>query len=274
MTRVTMFFEPLDVLLFRDHRPFDAGVHYVARGIFPLPSVMLGCLRTALFLQQGADFHDRPHFGIASAAVRTLLGNAERPGRLHLRGPLLARWTDTGVFPYFAPPKDLSFPEKKKTGTDREAEVPYELLRPLPSRADLATTWHFGGEASQPSRWRLPLSATPPDKHPEQVYLTRTGAARLLQDSAAGVLEKGDYVAERQLYQVESRTGIAREDTGAAQDHMLYTKLAYRLAERVGFAVDVEADGPVHDMLQGLQGKVVTLGGKGIGRWCGCWKGP
>lgn len=57
---VTLLFEPLDVVLFRDARPFVAGEGHLARSLFPPPlGTMLGIVRTALLEAMGiapADF--------------------------------------------------------------------------------------------------------------------------------------------------------------------------------------------------------------------------
>jgi CRISPR type III-B/RAMP module-associated protein Cmr3 len=86
----TVLFEPLDVLVFKDHRPFDAAEHSAAASRWPLPSTFFGALRTALMLDQRADFRSKPGFGLPDP-VREWLGDQENPGKLQLRGPLLVQ---------------------------------------------------------------------------------------------------------------------------------------------------------------------------------------
>ena len=60
VARVGLCIDPLDVLFFRDGRPFDAASR--AYGGLPLPRTIAGALRTALLASEGFDFaalHDR-----------------------------------------------------------------------------------------------------------------------------------------------------------------------------------------------------------------------
>ncbi len=47
----SLLIEPLDVLLFRDGRPFSAGMDHLAGSVFPpLPSTIAGFIRSRLFV--------------------------------------------------------------------------------------------------------------------------------------------------------------------------------------------------------------------------------
>ena len=89
VTTWTLLFEPLGVLMFRDHRPFDAGRDGIARSRFPYPSVFRGAVRSALFENSGADF-SQPRFGL-EGELAELLGDDRQLERFALRGPMLAR---------------------------------------------------------------------------------------------------------------------------------------------------------------------------------------
>lgn len=53
----SLIIEPLDLLLFRDGKPFSAGDDHLARSIFPpLPSTLTGFIRTKLFLDCDKDW--------------------------------------------------------------------------------------------------------------------------------------------------------------------------------------------------------------------------
>lgn len=53
----SLLIQPLDVLLFRDGKPFSAGDDHLARSIFPpLPSTLTGFVRSKLFHSSGGDW--------------------------------------------------------------------------------------------------------------------------------------------------------------------------------------------------------------------------
>ena len=87
----TLLFEPLDVLHFREPRPWDAGSHVLARSSCPSPGSFRGALRSALFTRLDADFGSRDaYFGIEAKWARQILGGKTEWGSLAIRGPFLA----------------------------------------------------------------------------------------------------------------------------------------------------------------------------------------
>jgi CRISPR-associated protein Cmr3 len=64
-----LFLEALDVWLFRDGRPFDAGSDHRARSLFPpYPTVIQGVIRSHQVVVTGADPRD-------PAAIRAAVGD-------------------------------------------------------------------------------------------------------------------------------------------------------------------------------------------------------
>jgi CRISPR-associated protein Cmr3 len=260
--RWTVFFEPLDVLQFRDHRPFDAGEQFLARSIFPRPSVFLGCIRTALFRGAGADFSvRRDHFGIASEWANKLLGGPDRLGTLSLRGPLLARYSQSGsIEPLFPLPYDLV---RTESGALRTLEMwdSSAVAGVAPRR------FHWDGKGLRPSGGPLSWISAGIVKEKEHCFLSHTGALAYLAsnpDIDISFTEAGKVPAE-QLYKMEDRVGIQRNaDRLTADNQMLYTTRPFRLAESVGFAVDITDPGEeeAQKAIRCLHGQVVPLGGK------------
>jgi|GEM_PF-2110745 len=293
--RITLFFEPEDVLLFRDHRPFDMGQHVLARSTFPQPTVFRGAVRTALFRQMGADFYTRKHefFGLEQVWCQKVLGGRECPGSLTLHGPLLARRVEGTVEPLFRLPFDLVrcvAPEKD----DSNAGVNHKwtILSPI-DFADIDAD-------DQPKRWHrtprqtdliqiddaLPWTNEELSKAGRGHLLTLHGARAYL----AGDIEHLETVAEESVYQTEVRVGIGRNaDTRTVEEGLFYITLCYRFAPGCGFAVEMDlresctaATGTTTDTeqrpdqqrpgayrselesaLQRLEGNLVQLGGKG-----------
>ncbi len=257
--RATLFFEPLDVLHFRDHRPFDAGLHTHARGVFPMPSVLLGCLRTALLTRAGARF-DRDDFGLQASWARALLGKKTEPGTLTLRGPFLAKRDSNHSIEVFLP-------------------RPYEL-RPgrqqLPMQLEPRARRYHGAKAT-PVTGRVPWSPRearenecakyePKAKSDSALYLHVDHARQYLEGRAPEGGTPACFVRECAFFVREPRVGIVRsEQRLTADDHLLYSTEPFRFAERTGLAVEVELpdEDEARAALKALDRAIVPLGGKG-----------
>jgi len=132
-----LFIEPQDVWLFRDGRPFDAGVDHGARSLFPpTPNTVQGIIRSRYLVEQGVDFQEYADHDPALQAVGEAIGwPGDGYGRVRLRGPLVAHWDEGNqtLVRYIPLPADVV-----KVGDD------YRLLRPL--RAPLMrTNWPTDG---------------------------------------------------------------------------------------------------------------------------------
>lgn len=265
--RATLFFEPLDVLQFRDHRPFDAGYHVAAGSVFPMPSVFLGCLRTALLRDQDARFGEED-FGLTAPWARELLGTSRESGTLTLRGPLLARRTDRDVEPLFPLPRDIA---KVRASDDKQRVEILVSRRPSARRLHWPDTAPRGGDVL----W----SGDRVDKADLSLLLTRVGAAHYLAGSPGTPLDLEDRtraIPTSEVYEREHRVGIVRDNERlTADDRMFYVTRPFRFAARAGFAVDVELPGgPADEAIRALDGCVVSLGGKAHGARIRCIDGP
>lgn len=255
MTRWTIFFEPLDVLVVRDHRPFDAGHHFHAGSRFPLPSLVYGALRAALLLRAGADFRARDErFGLPSGlpALR-LAGSRSGPGALTIAGPLLARWREGQVEPLFPWPRDLVVDGRQVS-----------RLRPVATgEAVLCFRGDRRGEVVKHTG-ELPLGSGTgkPEKPP---LLTLEGARRYARGAVGADFVAAGTCKEEAVYAVEPRTGIARDSgTGTVAESMIYGVEAWRFAAGCGLAVEVEVpDREAEAAIAGLDGTPVQVGGKG-----------
>jgi len=117
-----LFIESLDVLLFRDSKPFAAGEGFWARSVFPPNSLpFMGALRAKLLVDNDIRFEDYHKFlkdakndQITSALKRKiqpiadLIGGSEGYGNLTLAGPFLSRQSSTNELILFFPaPLDI-----------------------------------------------------------------------------------------------------------------------------------------------------------------------
>lgn len=275
-SRATLFFEPLDVLQFRDHRPFDAGYHVTAGSVFPMPSVFLGCLRTALLREQDARFGE-DDFGLTAPWARDLLGTSRTPGTLTLRGPLLARWSDRGVEPLFPMPRDIAEVRFPRPDQPADASHPASRLQVLGSRKPAARRLHWPSEdlCEGDVLW----TGDRVEKADLSRLMTRAGADHYLAASPDTPLDLDDWtraIATSEIYIHEQRVGIVRNnDRLTADDRMLYVTRPFRLADDAGFAVDVELPGGLaDDAIRELDRRVVPLGGKAHHARIHCSDGP
>ena len=98
-----LFLEPVDVWMFRDGRPFDAGQAHRAESRFPpLPTTLQGALRAfhLAVVRKDVPFDD-------AAAIEQAVGPADGWGSLRMCGPFVARRTADGrVERLFPPPAD------------------------------------------------------------------------------------------------------------------------------------------------------------------------
>lgn len=97
-----LWIEPLDVLFFRDSKPFTAGESFRAKSAFPpTPYPFVGAIRSRVLVDVlpliGSNFQEyREHITKAANhpeldTIVAVLGDAESYGNLEFRGPFLAR---------------------------------------------------------------------------------------------------------------------------------------------------------------------------------------
>lgn len=120
-----LFIEPQDVWLFRDGRPFDAGVDHGARSLFPpTPNTVQGIIRSRYLVEQSVDFQKYADCNPELKAIGDAIGwPGNGYGQIQLRGPIVAHWDEGSqtLMRYIPLPADVV-----KVGDDD-----YRLLRPL-----------------------------------------------------------------------------------------------------------------------------------------------
>lgn len=247
MTVHTLFFEPQDVLLFKDHRSFDGGLHASARTMFPPPSTFLGALRSALVPRCGGGIA-RDDFGLTGDNA-DWLGTKRKPGTLQLHGPVLARRTHAGAIEPLPPaPRDLG----------GQVFAPEDPLQPRHW-----TRRRRIGDGAPVVVWRDDPSA---HKRSGLQWLTGAEASDWLDGRAVSHPADPDVKVREQWMAPELRVGIQRDvSTRAVRESMFYVAPRWRLADGFGYGVEVEA--PAHaeldERLLDLDGVRIPLGGKG-----------
>jgi CRISPR-associated protein Cmr3 len=236
--------EPVDVLFFRDARPFSAGQEFNARGVFPPPpSAVCGAIRTAAMLQHGVRFREDGSLAQVPPEVREVWGAPGGPiGRAHIRGPFLIADGE----PLYPLPADLQPPDPRK---ERRG---VRLLPVGPHQPPVAA-------CSLPENLSLLWAvALPQDGLAERArWLTRSEIEAYLAGEPRA--------AQRKLpWDEEPRFGIALDfGSRAVRMHHLYAYSAIRFRPPAGdypFGVGVVVD---NDANAPLGPGAIRLGGEG-----------
>ncbi|MBI5445325.1 MAG: hypothetical protein HY900_29450 [Deltaproteobacteria bacterium] len=231
---------PLDVLLFRDAKPFFAGESFWAHSEFPPTALpLVGAVRARLFEHLGVKLSEYIAAcrgdggdGVAQEAKRSFGGTGEL-GQLRFHGPYLTR----GGKIYLPAPADLL------CGADERQGQP---MSPAPG------SWPT--DCSAPSLLPLRPSGDAGRLEPAEGWWM---PADQLAPYARGEVIRGLRKAE-ELWGSEPRTGIEVGAARTAVTGQLYTVEYQRLQEGVelGFAVEgLPPDFPAEGIL--------ALGGKG-----------
>ncbi|HWP39772.1 MAG TPA: type III-B CRISPR module-associated protein Cmr3 [Tepidisphaeraceae bacterium] len=195
---VGLCLEPLDVLFFRDGRPFMAGTEHMVSGL-PLPQTLAGAIRTALLRAAGCDFRrfgDAQKNGAAFAdAVQQSCEQAHHwIGEVIVRGPWLARRRNGTESVEVLVPVPATLHREKH---DRD-----QLHRLLPLKEGQLPGWNPSDyqRALRPL-WLRHLPAT----EPASGYLTRNGLEQFLR---AEQVDARYIVTPEALFALDHRTGI------------------------------------------------------------------
>lgn len=233
-----LFIEPVDVWLFRDGHPFNAGTDHRARSLFPpYPSVIQGVIRSHHLVVRGVDLSN-------SQAIEESVGTATDYRDLRLRGPFVARRKNGRIVRYFPAPLDAVLRDDDK-------------LHPLTP----AKKTPEGIKTSAPTPYLLWNDGEP--KKPEgRMWLSEKALRQYLN----GQPVKPTW--ERALFLREDRLGIGLDDatrTTAESDAgggLLYEAEFVRVQKDVGLEVEVEG---LSGLDKWLPHGVLRMGGEGHG---------
>ena len=235
-----LFIQPNDVLLFRDGKPFVAGEDHRAGSLFPpTPFTMQGVIRSKVLFESGISPADFADGAAAAEALRIQIG-APRSGygKLHLRGPFVAKRDRTGgLVRYFRLPADLVRVGGKPTMVKPLAAHPF--IDNLP--AGLSPLWH---------RTLDPLAEIKGWLAEEDFHKYLAGQDVVI-------------IPESELLVREPRFGITLDYLRrSTQEGMLYQMEFLRLCQGVGFVLEIEGIppfGPANGFLQvGGDARVAT----------------
>jgi CRISPR-associated protein Cmr3 len=254
MKTIGFCLQPLDVLFFRDGRPFTGSERSVSG--LPLPQTLAGTIRTALLRLAGCNFgrlKQEVEGGRSfDKAVEASCSREHRwIGQLAVRGPWLARWeNETDNFEVFVPvPANLH--QEKHQQSSR-----LHRLTPLP--AGQLSGWNPPqDQRGLRALWLKHLSPT----EPATGYLTSHGLRWFL---AGEEVTSKDVVAPDELFGLDYRTGIGiSPDRLVAEESQIFGRGFLALKKNVFLYAEIEApaDAPAEGSFD--QVKTLTLGGEG-----------
>ena len=234
---------PLDVLFFRDNRPYDAGESFGAQSVFPLPSTVYGAIRTSILFAEGIDLKEYAKLESQQSIeswvpaeqrrVLRAVGTPATAGSLRAIGPFLGRKRGNELRLYYRVPADLG--RVKNAQNQNQSFVLSKPLRNPPGR--------FSGRLAK----LLPLWASQPTEPSSAWLLSDKGMNRYLEgevpeNDGAGAAGSQQIVRADELYKTEHRVGIGLTDKKVTQEGFFYASEFLRFEEDVGLVVDIECE--------------------------------
>ena len=203
-TSVSLVLAPLDVLFFRDGRPFGAAGQAQSL-LMPLPQTLSGAISTALLESHDAPMTELGKLVQSGLPFEEALDRLSLPtwlAHIHVRGPFLARRSRHDP----AMPPKLLFPAPANL-VRFDQDAPAVSLLPAPEDLELP-----GWPSTNSGRRGLrPLWYQGPDKpEPVRGFLTPQGMQSYLRGNP---VSDEDIVPTESLLQYDRRTGIAIEPT-------------------------------------------------------------
>ncbi|HIE41473.1 MAG TPA: type III-B CRISPR module-associated protein Cmr3, partial [Candidatus Aenigmarchaeota archaeon] len=225
MTKQTWRFSALDTWFFREARQMESFGGSELDSLFPPPArTVMGAIRTAMGEALGVDwrqYNEDEKYTIAGIPFREYIGYHDNTGRLSMDYPWLSI---------------------QRNGTyERLYPIPRNLFQKGIMRLRIGKPIHCDlGKAV-----RLPKLPKQQDKpKPLNGWTTQKGLEAFLAGEDISDSELfTDKRIEKELFQRESRLGIARDNsTRTAQEGMLYQTRHIRPNSNIAIEVDIEAD--------------------------------
>ncbi|MGF1580756.1 MAG: type III-B CRISPR module-associated protein Cmr3 [Gemmataceae bacterium] len=243
---VKLLIEPLDVLFFRDARPFTAA----SRGtsVLATPQTIAGAFRTALLRQHNCDFEAMRDETDFVAAVKKGCPQAPWIANVTFRGPWFCKWEnnpqqDLNVL--VPVPSNLHGRKKQETG-------PLFTLKPLnntplpgwPANNGLQPLWLKSLESTEPS----------------EGFIGKDGLTEYLSGKK---VSREHLVSRDELYGFDNRTGIGiNPDRLTSEESLIYGVSFLALKNKVGIYVELHSPGKeLKKTIDAIE--LISLGGEG-----------
>lgn len=254
----TLFLRPVDVWMFRDGRPFDAGSGHRAESLFPpYPSVVQGAIRTHRMIREN----------IKPEEVAEILGTADDYKKLEVRGPFVARLENDKAVRYYPQPADAIL-EDGTTLKPASLTSVEEIRNNVRVSSSLP---YLIGYQDMLDRSKEDPDESKKEKHKqtETLWIRETALENYLQGQPVTFdREKDDseLLPESKLFVREDRLGIGiNNDRRVVNEGMLYEAQFIRPCKDVGLLIEVGGAGYENFPENGT----MQLGGESRSAWFG-----
>lgn len=252
MKRIGLFLRPLDVLFFRDGRPFTPGSH--ARGGLPQPQTLAGAITTTLLRQAGVEDFSAwaeaamKNGGDLHAALEALHLDASLAD-VRVRGPWLAQERNDATPSVFLPAPVILVSE------DDDEQGALLRFNPLPP-GDLPPGWNLLEQE------RAPLWIRRRDIGKAVMgYVDLEGMRAFLRGE---VPAKEQVCAAETFYGFDNRTGIGIDPaTNSVEEGLIYSASMLAMRDNAGFYAEVDLPAGLADRQFLADGTVMHWGGEG-----------
>ena len=236
-----LFLEAVDVWLFRDGRPFDAGQDHSAASRFPpYPTVIQGAIRSHHLVLHQVNVRD-------AQAVAAAVGSGLDLGERRVRGPLLACRQGDSFVRLFPSPADAFHEEGRLRARTARPRPPHVIVS-IPETALPQLFWSEG-EAQKAAGGGA--------------WLTEEALRQYLQGEAVMAIPSGN------LFETESRMGIAVDSTRrTVREGALYDLQVVRPRHGVGVWAELTGFDEWPDA------GILRIGGEGRGAHFSVLKAP
>jgi CRISPR-associated protein Cmr3 len=256
-TWVGLSIEPLDVLFFRDGRPFNASSR--AEGGLPVPRTLAGAVRTAVLAATGFDFREFARrltdgMGIPKALREGRASQVLIDARF--RGPWLGRFPNPSQQPqtvYLNPPANLY---QIRPSKDVFRADPLSSGKELPG-------WDPGTPPRQPL-WRDRQGPRGKPRPLEGFFVTLAGIDEFLKGKVPQSEDQEHLIHHSQLYNFDHRVNVAIEaDSLTGAEGQLFATRLICLREHVGFYAEMSWNPSFLGELKSALSAPIPWGGEG-----------
>jgi CRISPR-associated protein Cmr3 len=245
MTGLSLLIEPLDVLFFRDGRPFEATDTAVST--VPRPQTVAAAIRSFLLERVGVDFDRFARDITAGATVSEAAASQSTEARsifsMAFKGPWFCNAARRSERRHFVPvPADLHVTSEGKVVRLLPMLKPPPGWKPL--EPGMLPLWHKGSARTKRAEGYIDLAAL-------KIYL------------AGGAPDARELISEGDMYLRDRRTGISVDaETGSAKEGLIYGIDLLTLKQGMALYIELDAAAnSVCDIFNATQ--VLSMGGEG-----------
>lgn len=250
--------EPLDVLLFRESKPFSAGENFRAAGRFPpSPLPLVGALRSRALAHKDVDVQAYARCAREGSSFDAFsrVGTPNSLAPLEAMGPFLMYNDQDVCFPW---PKDIL--RESEDGETRSSNVVFLKPKPKPTR-NLWPVESFGEDT--PLQNLTASTVTTGMVVPAGGFMKGKHLTTYLTEGVGDASPPIEHVRQSDIAISEARLGITLSASRTAEEGRIYSAVFTRMKEKWAFYIqlrDTQEDGREKDLLP--ESGFLSLGGE------------